>query len=112
VRYIGVSSSVDTRLKDHLGGATACAGWIRQLDRKPVMTIVLSGLTRSEAIAAEMRLIFLHQTMYPGRLVNSERYVLAAKRVECIAITRYINHRSYKRRREAAAVLAKSQVSP
>lgn len=87
VRYIGVTCNENLREAYHLQKDKRIEKesprkrrwllWLKKMHLKPIFEVKLSGLSWHSAIAAEKRLLLLHHTFTPWRLLNKSVYELA-----------------------------------
>ena len=79
IRYIGISTHVESRLAWHCNKQNAKyhderkSAWLQELAAtglEPIMDIILHGLESHVAIVVERRLILLHSQVYGTRMVQ------------------------------------------
>lgn len=102
-RYVGITKNGSARKCRHQtfdnSSGTHCLAWklsLRKQGKKPLFDVVISGLTKSAALAVEQRLVFVHGFMRPGKLLN----VPVKIKNETITVTRL----AYQNRKDARQV--------
>jgi len=89
VVYIGITRDFNTRQKCHRmkHGGSACIS-MNRAGARPVVERVTDYVEYSKARNMESRLLYLHNIMYPGRLVNREETRLEDKTTSVLCIVR------------------------
>ena len=83
VKYIGITKNTHMRIYDHCSCPkevsrdmlTRKQRWVRMLRKyglRPIIEIIITGLTKQNALAAERYLVQAYSLSYPNQLVNGE----------------------------------------